>query len=86
VNSFQEMCRGLNQYAAMYLVRISKKLNLLKEINVMRMYMKKIAGFIGLAFLQLMVACSSLAPWETRQWQPTAVSDFKSVAADGRDF
>jgi len=46
----------------------------------MRMYMKKIAGFIGLAFLQLIVACSSLAPWETRQWQPTAVTDFKSVA------
>src|SRR5262245_24025083 len=45
-----------------------------------RMYMKKIVGFIGLAFLHLMVACSSMAPWETRQWQPAAVSDFKSVA------
>jgi hypothetical protein len=44
------------------------------------MYMKKVAGFIGLAFLHLMVACSSMAPWETRQWQPTAVTDFKSVA------
>jgi hypothetical protein len=44
------------------------------------MYMKKIAGFIGLAFLHLTVACSSMAPWETRQWQPTAVTDFKSVA------
>jgi hypothetical protein len=42
--------------------------------------MKQIVGFIGLAFLQLMVACSSIAPWETRQWQPTTVSDFKSVA------
>ena len=42
--------------------------------------MKKMAGFIGLAFLHLMVACSSMAPWETRQWQPTAVTDFKSVA------
>jgi hypothetical protein len=42
--------------------------------------MKKIVGFIGLAFLHLMVACSSMAPWETRQWQPTAVTDFKSVA------
>ena len=41
--------------------------------------MKKIVGFIGLAFLHLMVACSSMAPWETRQWQPTAVTDFKSV-------
>ena len=42
--------------------------------------MKKIPGFIGLACLHLMVACSSTAPWETRQWQPTAVTDFKSVA------
>ena len=42
--------------------------------------MKQIVGFIGLAFLQLMIACSSTAPWETRQWQPTAVTDFKSVA------
>ena len=42
--------------------------------------MKQIVGFIGLAFLQLMIACSSTAPWETRQWQPTAVADFKSVA------
>jgi hypothetical protein len=41
--------------------------------------MKKIVGFIGLAFLHLMVACSSITPWETRQWQPTAVTDFKSV-------
>jgi len=38
--------------------------------------MKKIAGFIGLAFLHLMVACSSVTP----QWQPTAVTDFKSIA------
>jgi hypothetical protein len=42
--------------------------------------MKQIVGFIVLAFLQLMVACSSVAPWETRQWQPTAVNDFESVA------
>jgi hypothetical protein len=41
--------------------------------------MKKMVGFIGLAFLHLMVACSSMAPTET-QWQPTAVTDFKSVA------
>ena len=40
--------------------------------------MKKMVGFIGLAFLHLMVACSSMAPTET-QWQPTAVTDFKSV-------
>ena len=38
--------------------------------------MKKIVGFIGLAFVHLMVACSSMAP----MWQPTAVTDFKSVA------
>jgi hypothetical protein len=44
------------------------------------MYMKKIVGFIGLAFLHLMAACGSTAPWDTRQWQPAAVSDFKSVA------
>lgn len=40
--------------------------------------MKKMVGFIGLAFLHLIVACSSMAPTETRQ--PTAVTDFKSVA------
>jgi hypothetical protein len=40
--------------------------------------MKKMVGFVGLAFLPLMVACSSMAPTETRQ--PTAVTDFKSVA------
>ena len=42
--------------------------------------MKTIVGIIGLVFLHLMVACSSMAPWETRQWQPTAVTDFKSIA------
>jgi len=42
--------------------------------------MKQIVGFIGLAFLQLTIACSSTAPWETRQWQPAAVADFKNVA------
>ncbi len=42
--------------------------------------MKKMVGFIGLAFLHLMVACSSMAPTETSQRQPTAVTDFKSVA------
>jgi hypothetical protein len=48
--------------------------------------MKQIVGFIGLAFLQLMVACSSMAPWETRQWQPTAVTDLKSVAGKWEGF
>jgi hypothetical protein len=42
--------------------------------------MKKIVGFMGLAFLSLVIACSSMAPKETRQWQPTAVTDFKNVA------
>ena len=42
--------------------------------------MKKIVRFIGLAFLPLVIACSSMAPKETRQWQPTAVTDFKNVA------
>jgi hypothetical protein len=46
------------------------------------MYMKKVAGFIGLAFLHLMVACSSVTP----QWQPTAVTDFKSVAGKWEGF
>jgi hypothetical protein len=40
--------------------------------------MKKLVGFFGLAFLPLMVACSSVAVTET--WRPTAVTDFKSVA------
>ena len=40
--------------------------------------MKKMVGFIGVALLHLMVACSSMAP--TSQWQPTAVTEFKSVA------
>src|SRR6266481_3589047 len=40
--------------------------------------MKKMVGFIGLVFLHLIVACSSIAPTETRQ--PTAVTDVKSVA------
>ena len=38
--------------------------------------MKQIVGLVGLAFLQLMLGCSSVAP----QWQPTTVNDFKSVA------
>ena len=39
--------------------------------------MKKMVGFIGMAFLPLMVACSLMA--RPSQWQPTAVTDFKSV-------
>ncbi len=38
--------------------------------------MKQIVGFIGLAFLPFMVACSSMAPME----KPTAVTDSKSIA------
>ena len=30
--------------------------------------------------VQAVVACSSMAPGEKRQWQPTSVADFKSVA------
>lgn len=45
--------------------------------------MKKIAGFVGSAFLHLlMVACSSVTP----QWQPTAVTDFKSVVGKWEGF
>ena len=44
--------------------------------------MKKIAELIGWAFLHLMVACSSVTP----QWQPTAVTDFKSVAGKWEGF
>ena len=40
--------------------------------------MKKMVGIIGLVYLHLIVACSSMAPTETRQ--PTAVTDFKSVS------
>src|SRR5215468_190135 len=50
------------------------------------MYMKKIVGFIGFAFLHLMVACSSMAPRETRQWQPAAVTDFKRVEGKWEGF
>jgi hypothetical protein len=48
--------------------------------------MNKIVGFFGLAFLHLLVACSSMAPWETRQWQPAAVTDFKSVEGKWEGF
>jgi hypothetical protein len=40
--------------------------------------MRKMVGIIGLVYLHLIVACSSMAPTETRQ--PTAVTDFKSVS------
>ena len=46
--------------------------------------MNKVVGFIGLAFLHLMVACSSMAP--TEKWQPTAVTDFKSIAGKWEGF
>jgi hypothetical protein len=44
--------------------------------------MRRIAGFIGLAFLNLIVACSFMA----RQWQPSAVIDFRSVAGKWEGF
>ena len=34
----------------------------------------------AVAAVHLMVACSSTPPREARQWQPTAVTDFKRVA------
>ena len=40
--------------------------------------MKKIIRLIGLAVLPLMVACSHMAP--PSQWQPTAITEFKTVA------
>jgi hypothetical protein len=46
--------------------------------------MKKMVGFIGLAFLHLMVACSSMSLTETMQ--PTAVTDLKSVAGKWEGF
>ena len=33
-----------------------------------------------IAAVQVIVGCSSMLPSDTRQWQPTAVTDFKSVA------
>lgn len=33
-----------------------------------------------IVLIQVMVACGSMAPKETRQWQPTAIPDLKSVA------
>jgi hypothetical protein len=44
--------------------------------------MKQVVGLVGLAFLQLMLGCSSVAP----QWRPTAVTDFKSVAGTWQGF
>ena len=44
--------------------------------------MKKVAAFIGLAFLNLTLACSSMAP----QWQPTAITDSKSLAGKWEGF
>jgi hypothetical protein len=44
--------------------------------------MRRIAGFIGMALLQLVVACSFTA----RQWQATGVADFRSVAGKWEGF
>ena len=44
--------------------------------------MRTIAKFITLALLHMTLACSSMAP----QWQPTAVTDFKSVAGKWEGF
>ena len=44
--------------------------------------MRTIAKLITLALLHVTLACSSMAP----QWQPTAVTDFKSVAGKWEGF
>ena len=36
--------------------------------------------------VQIIVGCSSMAPREIRQWQPTAITDFKASLGSGRDF
>jgi hypothetical protein len=47
-----------------------------------RLYLRTLVGFIGLAFLHLILACSFTA----RQWQATAVTDFRSVAGKWDDL
>ena len=42
--------------------------------------MRKMGNFSGLAFLFLVIACSSVASKPTHQWQLTAISDVKDVA------
>jgi hypothetical protein len=50
-----------------------------QEIKMTRL--KRSLEIIGvIVAVQVMVACSSVAPKETRQWQPTTIPDFKSVA------
>jgi hypothetical protein len=44
--------------------------------------MRRVAGFIGLVVLKLTVACSVV----DRQWQPSAVTDFRSVAGRWEGF
>ncbi len=41
---------------------------------------RSLAIIATIVAVQAVVACSSMAPQETRQWQPTSISDFKSVA------
>src|SRR5262245_14765904 len=36
--------------------------------------------------VQVIVGCSFMAPWETRQWQPTTVTDFKNVEGKWEGF
>ena len=43
--------------------------------------LKRSLEMIAIIFaVQVMVACSLMAPTEKRQWQPAAISDFKSIA------
>src|ERR1044071_6671622 len=42
--------------------------------------MQKIGKVMVLAFLPLVIACTSTASKQTHQWQPTAIRDVKDVA------
>jgi len=48
--------------------------------NEMTRLKRSLKIVIIIAAVNLMVACSSMAPRETRQWQATPATDFKSVA------
>lgn len=48
--------------------------------NNMTRFKKTLKALAIITAVHLMVACSSMAPTETRQWQPTPATDFKSVA------
>lgn len=41
---------------------------------------RSLEAFAVIAAMQIMMACGFMGPKETRQWQPIAIPDFKSVA------